>query len=218
MKEPIYERGFHDIYLSFKGRRILFCPFEVNEDRVSSMITNDLVDYVYVPYNDPLFGTLAYLSIIKNKTFDGMDRKFLAIGFKDQTSANFCRLHYPYSYPMTYQYAFANSVIGITDTCDKICVGESALDHASVNSILNNQAVDIGDIAIKNPNSDSRVCNACPQNKPKLPPRPEKFIPPTAERPLHPFTMPEIDGTISIPNEVPSDEPSTPEIIEEETE
>lgn len=204
MTDKIYEDGFHDIYLSFKGRRFLFCPLEVNEDRVSAMLSSNLVDFVYVPYNDPMFGTTAYLSIIKNETFDGLDRHFLAIGFKDQTAANFCRLHYPYSYPMTYKYAFANSVFGITDKCDQICIGESEVANANSCYIINNQdsnsnsSVKSDDEVIDNKCS----CANCPKNKVELPPRPEEFIPPTGEKPPHSMPMPEIEGTITIPEEV----------------
>lgn len=208
MKESVYETGFHDIYLSFKGRRFLFCPLEVNADRVLSMISNNLVDFIYVPYNDPLFGTTSYLSIIKDEIFDGLDRHFLAIGFKDQSSANYCRLHYPYSYPATHKYAFANSVIAITEPCDQICIGESSLTHANNCFIINNQNSESPELSNSNnflPNTNHHIPNNCPQNKPNIPPRPEKFIPPTVERNRHAMPMPKIDGTITIPNEVPTE-------------
>lgn len=229
MSDNVYERGFHDIYLSFKGRRFLFCPLEVNEERVYGMLTNNLVDYVYVPYNDPMFGTLSYLSIVQSKTFEGMDRQFIAMGFRNQTAANFCRMHYPYSYPMTYRYAFANSIIGITDTCDKLTVGEGALDHANNTYILNNQTPDDTTESINsndetassyNPCTQVCACTECPHKpdaQPEIPPRPEKFIPPTVERANHPFDMPEIDGTITIPDEPSSNDTTPDETVDDTT-
>lgn len=205
MADSKYEDGFHDIYLSFKGRRFLFCPLQVDEDRVKAMLDAKLVDYIYVPYNDPMFGTSAYLSIIKNPTFDGMDKHFLAIGFTNQVSANFCRLHYPYSYPMTYYYAFANSVMGITDTCDQVSIGESKVANANSCYIINNQntsdsASNSSDANDSTSNASQCNCVKCPKTAVELPPRPETFIPPTAEKPPHQMPMPEIDGTITIPD------------------
>ena len=108
ISEEIYQPNFYDIFITFKRRRILLCPFEVNKERVLNMLKNNKVDWLYVPYSKPLFGTLCFASMVIDPDFEPYLDKIVAMGFTDQTHATYCKLRYPNHYPRTIHTAFLN--------------------------------------------------------------------------------------------------------------
>lgn len=106
--KEIYQPNFYDIYATFKNRRLLFCPFDVNKERILKMLQNNKVDWVYLPYSKPLFGSDCFATLVKDPDFEPYLDKLVAIGFTDQTHANFCRLRFPNNYPRTIRNAFLN--------------------------------------------------------------------------------------------------------------
>ena len=108
INEEIYQPNFYDIFITFKRRRILLCPFEVNKERVLNMLKNNKVDWLYVPYSKPLFGTLCFASMVIDPDFEPYLDKIVAMGFTDQTHATYCKLRYPNNYPRTIHTAFLN--------------------------------------------------------------------------------------------------------------
>lgn len=101
-----YQPNFHDIYATFKRRRCLFCPFEVDKTRILKMLQNDDVDWVYVPYNDTLFGLDCYATLMCYPEFEPYMDKIIAFGFSNDTEANYCKGRYPKSFPRTIRTEF----------------------------------------------------------------------------------------------------------------
>lgn len=105
-KLPRYQPNFYDIYATFKTRRCLFCPFEVKKERIMDFLTDNLVDWVYVPYSDPMFGTDSYATIVTDDAFKPYLGKFVAMGFFNITQANYCKGRYPFGFPRTIKAEF----------------------------------------------------------------------------------------------------------------
>lgn len=107
MSEDItYQPNFYDIYATFKRRRCLFCPFEVNKERILKMLKDGDVDWVYVPYSDPMFGTDCYATLLLDPDFEDYMNKIIAFGFFNTTQANYCKGRYPKSFPRTIRVEF----------------------------------------------------------------------------------------------------------------
>lgn len=109
IEEPIYHMGFHDIYINFNNRRVLFCSHEVNKDRVLSMLENGDVDYVYLPYARPMFGDESYITLIEDENFKEYSDKLIAYGFANSTEAKLCWDNHPASFPVTFRWLFLNA-------------------------------------------------------------------------------------------------------------
>lgn len=109
IENPIYHLGFHDIYINFDNRRILFCSHEVNKDRILNMLENDDVDYVYLPYARPMFGDESYITLIEDESFEKYIDKLIAYGFANSTEAKLCWDKHPNSFPVTFRWLFLNA-------------------------------------------------------------------------------------------------------------
>lgn len=211
----IYQHGFHDIFLSFGTRRCLFCPVSVNADRIYKMLSETLVDYVYVPYSDTYFGADSYLTLIKDERFEQYQDRLVAFGFHSQEEANYCRLRYPMSYPRTYRSAFLGSAISL-DSCEEVVIGSSGLQTATNKFILEHQDPEVNNnLPIVNEDAFETKCECCTETvevpipqKPKTP-----FVKLEMPRKPKPFNMPEIpNGSMEIPEtEVTETEPDTPD-------
>lgn len=124
MNEEIYQPNFYDIYVTFKRRRIMLCPFQVDKTRVLNMLKNNKVDWLYVPYSNPLFGDTCFVSMLEDPDFEPYLNKLVAMGFNDQTHANYCKLRYPNNYPRAIYDAFLNGNLGsISETGNPVVVG-----------------------------------------------------------------------------------------------
>ena len=215
-----YQYGFHDIFFTFDSRRCLLCPFEVNVERIYKMLSETLVDYIYVPYTDTYFGSESYLTLIKKPEFSEYQNRLVAFGFHSQEEANFCRLHYPYSYPRTYRYAFINSD-DMDEGCNKVVIGSSGLQTAVNKFILEKQDKD-EDLPIVNEDAIDCSCDCCHNEvSVPMPEKPEKpFVKLELPKKPKPFTIPEIPGgEILIPDKEPviPEEPTDPENGNENT-
>lgn len=109
IEDPIYHRGFHDIYINFNNRRVLFCPHEVNKDRIINMLENNDVDYVYLPYARPMFGDDSYITLIEDEDFKEYADKLIAFGFANSTEAKMCWENHPNAFPVTFRWLFLNT-------------------------------------------------------------------------------------------------------------
>ena len=107
--DTAYQPNFHDIFATFKSRRCLFVPFEVKKDRILKLLKNNDVDWVYVPYSDPMFGTDSFASLVIDTDFEPYMNKIIAFGFFNQTQANYCKGRYPNSFPRTIKAEFIRS-------------------------------------------------------------------------------------------------------------
>jgi hypothetical protein len=101
MTDSDYQPNFYDIYATFRTRRCLFCPFEVKKERLLALLRNNDVDWIYVPYSDPLFGTDSYASLVIDEDFEPYMDKIIAFGFLNETQENYCKGRYPKSFPRT---------------------------------------------------------------------------------------------------------------------
>lgn len=104
-----YQPNFHDIFATFRTRRCLFVPFEVKKERILKLLQNDEVDWVYVPYSDPMFGTDCYTTLVIDSDFKPYMNKIIAFGFFNQTQVNYCKGRYPNSFPRTIRAEFTRS-------------------------------------------------------------------------------------------------------------
>lgn len=115
IEEPIYHRGFHDIYINFDNRRVLFCPHEVNKERILKLLNDGDVDYVYVPYSKPMFGDDSYLTLVQDEDFapyvdnDEYHDNIIAFGFTSSTEAKLCWENHPNAFPVTFRWLFLNA-------------------------------------------------------------------------------------------------------------
>ena len=184
------------------------------------MLSETLVDYIYVPYTDTYFGSESYLTLIKKPEFGEYQNRLVAVGFHSQEEANFCRLHYPYSYPRTYRYAFINSD-DMDERCDRVVIGSNGLQSAVNKFILERQDID-NDMPIINEDAIDTSCKCCHNSAVvPMPEKPEKpFVKLELPKKPKPFTFPEIPGgEILIPEEEPviPEEPTDPENGNENT-
>lgn len=124
MDKEIYQPNFYDIYFTFKRRRILICPFQVDKKRVLNMLKNNKVDWIYIPYSNPLFGDTCFVSMLADPDFEPYLDKLVAMGFADTTHANYCKLRYPNNYPRTIRDSFLNGNLGlICETGNPVVIG-----------------------------------------------------------------------------------------------
>ena len=122
-----YQPNFHDIFATFKTRRCLFVPFEVKKDRILKLLVNNDVDWVYVPYSDPMFGTDCYASLVIDPDFEPYMNKIIAFGFFNQTQVNYCKGRYPNSFPRTIKAEFIRSDHTMESGNPPVVGGESTL-------------------------------------------------------------------------------------------
>ena len=125
---PTYQIGFYDIYTNFDNKRMLFCPFEVNKDRILEMLQSDSVDYVYLPYAKSLFGSDNFLTVKQDEKFAEYSDKLVAFGFRNDTEAALCWEMYPESFPITIRWMFLNSSIIMSKEIDYVVVTDRNLD------------------------------------------------------------------------------------------
>lgn len=124
IENPIYHRGFHDIYINFNNRRVLFCPHEVNKERILTMLENGDVDYVYVPYARAMFGDESYLTLVEDEAFNDYIDKFVAFGFMNSTEAKLCWDNHPEAFPVTIRWLFLNSYPYESDEADYVVIAD----------------------------------------------------------------------------------------------
>ena len=101
-----YQPNFYDIYATFRTRRCLFCPFEVKKERILNLLKSNDVDWVYVPYSDPMYGTDSYATLVIDDDFAPYMDKIIAFGFFNETQENYCKARYPKSFPRTIRAEF----------------------------------------------------------------------------------------------------------------
>lgn len=124
IEEPIYHLGFHDIYINFDNRRVLFCSHEVNKTRVLNMLENDDVDYVYLPYAKPMFGDDSYITLIEDEYFKPYVNKLIAYGFANSTEAKLCWDKHPNSFPVTFRWLFLNAYNWVSDEVNYVAISD----------------------------------------------------------------------------------------------
>lgn len=130
-----YQPKFYDIYATFHTRRCLFCPFEVKKDRILTLLKNNDVDWVYVPYSDPMFGNDSYATLVIDDDFTQYMDKIIAFGFLNETQENYCRARYPGSFPRTIRNEFIRSDT-TTETGAIPVIGGEADDMYSSDTII----------------------------------------------------------------------------------
>jgi hypothetical protein len=119
-----YQQNFYDIYVTYKKRRMLFCPFEVNKERILYMLKNDKVDWVYVPYSDPMFGADSFATILLDDDFKDYMKHIIAFGFMNETQALYCKGRYPDNFPNTIRNAFITSSADATSSIPPVTGGD----------------------------------------------------------------------------------------------
>lgn len=131
-----YQPNFHDIYATFRTRRCLFCPFEVNKARILSLLKNNDVDWVYVPYSDPMFGNDSFATLVIDKEFEPYMNKIIAFGFLNETQENYCKARYPMSFPRTIKNAFLRTDPSLDNGMPPVIGGEVDDDVKPAETII----------------------------------------------------------------------------------
>ena len=186
MNSSIYQPNFYDIYLTFKQRRVLLCPFMVDKTRLLTLLKDNRVDWIYVPYSDPLFGEDCFVTILTDEYFAPYLNKIVAIGFRDNAHAEFCRLRYPNNYPRTMRSLFLNNITDVS----------TMYDNDSGNVVV------IGGV----PNTKVTIEDFLPEgtptinhyNKPNLPDPPGPFIKPIPPAKPEKHDLPDTNGELEI--------------------
>ena len=120
---PYINDRYYDIYIKFNNRTVLLCPFEINRERILSLLKNNYVDYIYVPFTASQFGTDNFLSIIEEEDFSDYKNKLVACGFTNATEAAMSFESFPNSFPCTIRWVFLRSEVTFTEESDLVVVG-----------------------------------------------------------------------------------------------
>lgn len=59
-----WPENYHDIYCTFGNTRILLTVNKVDTTRIISLLTQDLVDYVYIPWQNPSYNSTIFSNFI----------------------------------------------------------------------------------------------------------------------------------------------------------
>lgn len=110
----------HDIYVRFNDTRILLTSVFVDKERILSLLENDQVDYVYVPYSSGYVNQDTFLTLINDERFKLYERRLIAYGFRTLEEIDTCYLNYRFSTPKTCRWIFAHDVVVFPDNLDLV--------------------------------------------------------------------------------------------------
>ena len=114
------KRENHDIYVRFKDTRILLTSVFVDKERILSLLENDQVDYVYVPYSSGYVNQDTFLTLINDERFKLYERRLIAYGFRALEEIDSCYLNYRFSTPKTCRWIFAHDAVVFPDNLDLV--------------------------------------------------------------------------------------------------
>ena len=103
--------GKHDIYCTFGDKRILLTSQYVDVERIEKFFEEDLVDYVYVPWQSPEYTTenftnfVTVMSYLSHKPYGG---KIIPYGFGNLEAINYAKEFFPDNMPVTVRHLFEN--------------------------------------------------------------------------------------------------------------
>lgn len=108
--ETNYPPRLNDIYCTFGDRRVLLTSTKVDKDRILKLFTDDLLDYVYVPWSrNPEWNSAEtdnFLSLIDYDPLKPYMAKIVPYGFSNQTEIDLCEKHFPDNFPVTIRHLF----------------------------------------------------------------------------------------------------------------
>ena len=61
----VWPENYHDIYCTFGNKRILLTVNKVDIDRIKTLLKENLVDYVYVPWENPSYTSTIFATFIE---------------------------------------------------------------------------------------------------------------------------------------------------------
>lgn len=105
----IWPESFHDIYCTFGDKRILLTINKVDVDRIKTMLKDDLVDFVYIPWQNPSYTNTMFSSFIdvfnevaKMDTIYGTQHalKLVIYGFPNDAAIDFASETYSANFPI----------------------------------------------------------------------------------------------------------------------
>lgn len=103
---------FHDIYVYYKDKGYLFTSTAVNKQRIKSLIADNRVEYVYVPYSYGYKGQENFLTLAGDPGMRNYINHIIAYGYRNYEEFLECYKHYRFSTPMTYRHLFTED--GVT--------------------------------------------------------------------------------------------------------
>ena len=101
----------HDIYCTFGDKRILLTSQYVDIDRIKYLFDNDLVDYVYVPWQNPAYSIehfTNFVTVMSYLSTETYGKKIIPYGFGNIEAMKYCKELFPDNMPVTVRHLFEN--------------------------------------------------------------------------------------------------------------
>ena len=110
-----WPENFHDIYCTFGSKRVLLTVNKVDIDRIKSLLRQDLVDYVYIPWQNPSYTSAMFATFVD--VFDEineMDKelgteytnKLVVYGFPNDAAIELASNEYGNNFPINARQLF----------------------------------------------------------------------------------------------------------------
>lgn len=101
----------HDIYCTFGDKRILLTAMYVDIDRIKYLFDNDMVDYVYVPWQSPAYSIENFnnfVTVMSYLSTEPYGKKIIPYGFGNIEAVHYCQEMFPDNMPVTVRHLFEN--------------------------------------------------------------------------------------------------------------
>ena len=108
-------KTLHDIYVRISDKRILLTSTIVDKERILSLLDNDEVDFVYVPYSAGYVTQDTFLTLIEDPRFISYESRLIAYGFKALEEIDECYLNHRFSTPKTCRWVFVDDTVNFPD-------------------------------------------------------------------------------------------------------
>ena len=113
----LWPENYHDIYCTFSNTRILLTINKVDIDRIKLMLRNDLVDFVYIPWQNPSYTSTLFATFIDVfnavKEMDNIYgtsyvNKLVIYGFPNDAAIELASEEYGNNFPINARSLFLN--------------------------------------------------------------------------------------------------------------
>lgn len=126
----IWPSNYHDIYCTFGEKRILLTVNKVDIGRIKALLEKDLVDYVYIPWQNNAYSYDGYATFADiYEEFKGTDheKKLVPYGFPNIAAIDICKEKYPDNFPVIARALFIDEEPIGEDWLDCVTYGEAVL-------------------------------------------------------------------------------------------
>ena len=126
--------NFHDIYCTFGDKRILLTVSKVDIPRIKALLRQDLVDYVYIPWQNPSYMSTMFATFVDvYEAVDKMDKeyhteyinKLVIYGFPNDAAIQLASEVYGNNFPINARQLFLSDAPTTDEWLECITFGEA---------------------------------------------------------------------------------------------